>query len=44
MRYVSPTPATKADVLHLRQRLEKRLGQGSARDVGICPIREELFQ
>ena len=44
VRYVSPTPATKVDVLNLKQLLGKRLEHGTARDVGICPIREELFQ
>ena len=44
VRYVSPTPATKVDVLNLREMLDKRLEQGQAREVGICPIRENLFQ
>jgi len=44
VRYVSPTPATKVDVLNLKILLDKRLSSGQARDVGICPIREELFQ
>lgn len=44
VRYVSPTPATKVDVLNLKQMLDKRLEHGLARDVGICPIRENLFQ
>ena len=43
VRYVSPTPATKVDVLNLKIMLDKRLESGSARDVGICPIRESLF-
>lgn len=44
VRYVSPTPATKVDVLNLKIMLDKRLESGCARDVGICPIRENLFQ
>ena len=44
VRYVSPTPATVVDVLKLKEALEKRLVNGKARDVGICPIRENLFQ
>ena len=44
VEYVSPTPATKVEVLNLKQNLEKRLEKDQARDVGICPIREELFQ
>ena len=43
VRYVSPTPATKVDVLNLKLLLDKRLDSGAARDVGICPIRESLF-
>ena len=44
MRYVSPTPATRVDVLNLKEQLDKKLNLGQARDVGICPIRENLFQ
>ena len=43
VRYVSPTPATKVDVILLKELLDKRLDLGKARDVGICPIREKLF-
>jgi len=43
VRYVSPTPATKVEVLNLKNNLDKRLVSGQARDVGICPIRESLF-
>tara|TARA_B110000305_G_C18965850_1_gene414801 strand:- start:337 stop:507 length:171 start_codon:yes stop_codon:yes gene_type:complete len=43
VRYVSPTPATKVDVLNLKIMLDKRLDSGAARNVGICPIRETLF-
>jgi dynein light intermediate chain len=43
VRYVSPTPATKVEVLNLKEMLDKRLEQGLARKVGICPIREILF-
>ena len=43
VRYVSPTPATKVDVILLKELLDKRLAYGKARDVGICPIRETLF-
>ena len=44
VRYVSPTPATKVDVLNLKELLDKRLETNKARDVGICPEREKLFQ
>ena len=43
VRYVSPTPATKVDVLNLKEMLDKRLEKDEARTVGICPIREKLF-
>ena len=43
VRYVSPTPATTADVTNLQKDLDKRNIQMEARDSGICPIREELF-
>ena len=44
VRYVSPTPATSFDVLLLKDLMNKRLEQSKARDVGICPQRETLFQ
>ena len=43
VRYVSPTPATKVEVLNLKASLDHKLEAGNARIVGICPIREELF-
>jgi dynein light intermediate chain len=43
VRYVSPTPATKVEVLNLKEMLDKKLTIGQARNVGICPIRENLF-
>jgi dynein light intermediate chain len=44
VRYVSPVPATAFDVSLLKNLLNKRLDYGKARSVGICPIRETLFQ
>ena len=43
VRYVSPTPATRVDVINLRDELDKRLQARQARETGICPIREELY-
>ena len=43
IQYVSPTPATRVDVVNLRQSLDTRLVQRQAIDTGICPIREELY-
>ena len=43
VRYVSPTPATRVDVINLQEDLDKRLLSRQARETGICPIREELY-
>ena len=43
VRYVSGTPATAVDVDLLSDNLDKRLSSMSARDSGICTVREELF-
>ena len=43
VRYVSPTPATKVDVINLQEELEKRLHARQARETGSCPMREELY-
>jgi dynein light intermediate chain, axonemal len=43
VRYVTPTPATKVEVLNLKDNLDKKLEMSQARIVGICPIRERLF-
>ncbi len=43
VRYVSPTPATRVDVINLQDDLDKRLQSRGARETGICPIREELY-
>lgn len=41
---VLSTPATRTEVIALQEELEKRLIQRQARETGICPIREELFE
>ena len=43
VRYVSPQPASKVDVMNLQDELDRKRMQRGARDTGICPIREELF-
>ena len=43
VRYVSPQPATQVDVLNLQEQLDTQIQNGSARETGICPFREELF-
>jgi dynein light intermediate chain len=43
VQYVSPTPATRVDVISLQDELDKKLQERQARETGICPIREELY-
>ena len=43
VRYVSPKPATRIDVINLQDELEARLQSSAARETGICPMREELY-
>lgn len=43
MQYVSPTPATRIDVINLQDELDKKLQERQSRETGICPIREELY-
>jgi len=43
VQYVSCTPVTKAEVLSLQEGLDRRLQTAQARETGICPIREELY-
>lgn len=43
VQYVSPTPATRLDVINLQDELDKKLQERQARETGICPIREELY-
>ena len=43
IKHVSPTPATKVDVVMLNDELSKRLLANKARSTGICKIREELY-
>lgn len=43
IQYVSATPATRLDVIHLQEQLDKQLALRQARETGICPVREELY-
>ena len=43
MRYVSPTPSTKVDVLNLQEELERRWIQNNMKETGICPERERVY-
>ncbi|KAM6910529.1 axonemal dynein light intermediate polypeptide 1 [Xenentodon cancila] len=40
---VSSAPSTRGEVVNLGERLEKLLQEKQARQVGICPIRRELY-
>jgi len=40
---VSSTPATRLDVINTQEMLDKLLIQRQARENGICPVREELY-
>lgn len=43
VQYVSCTPVTKAEVVNLQEGLDRRLQTQQARETGICPIREKLY-
>ena len=43
IQFVSSTPGTRLDVVHLQEELDRRLAQRQAREAGICPHREELY-
>ncbi|KAH0788909.1 33 kDa inner dynein arm light chain, axonemal [Histomonas meleagridis] len=43
IQYVSSTPASRTDVIHLQQELEKMISQRKARESGICPVRSQIY-
>lgn len=43
VQYVSCTPVTKAEVVTLQEGLDRKLQTKQARETGICPIREQLY-
>lgn len=43
MQCVSSTPATRLEVVNLKEQLDMRLQQRQARETGICPVRRELY-
>ncbi|KAM9309602.1 axonemal dynein light intermediate polypeptide 1 [Pholidichthys leucotaenia] len=43
VQQVSSTPCTRADVVNLEELLDTKLQQRQARQMGICPIRRELY-
>ena len=40
---VTSAPATRLDVVALRERLDASLRERRARETGVCPVREELY-
>ncbi|KAL0219123.1 hypothetical protein P9112_004776 [Eukaryota sp. TZLM1-RC] len=43
IQYVSSAPATRLEVVQLQQELDNRLKARQALDMGICPIRREVY-
>lgn len=43
MQYVSKTPASRLDVINLQEALDEWLMERQAREMGICPVREDLY-
>ena len=43
VQYASCTPVTKIEVVTLKEGLEKRIKTLNAKETGICPIREQLY-
>jgi dynein light intermediate chain len=44
MQYTAKTPATRLDVINLQEQMDTRLMDRQARETGICPVREDLYQ
>lgn len=44
MQYVQKQPATRVEVLRLQEALDRKLEERQARETGICPVREDLFE
>jgi len=43
VQYVSKQRATRLDVISLQEHLDKKLNERKARETGICPVREQLY-
>lgn len=43
MQSVSSVPATRQDVVNLQEKLDAFMQQSQAREIGICPVRRELY-
>jgi len=44
MQYASKEKASRKDVIHLQEDLDRRLAERQAREAGLCPVREHLYQ
>jgi dynein light intermediate chain, axonemal len=43
MRYASPTPSTRFDVIKLQEEMDAKLMKRQARENGICAVREDIY-
>lgn len=43
IQYVSDAPAPRIEAITLQKELDRRLVERKAREVGICPVRQELY-
>jgi len=43
VQFVSSTPATRLDVMNLQEKLDQQLKIRQAREMGLCPIREDIY-
>ena len=43
LQYVSKEPSSRLDVITLQEALDQRLMHRQAREMGICPVREDLY-
>lgn len=44
MRYASPVPSTRFDVIQLQEQMDGKLMTRQARENGICPVREDIYK
>ncbi len=44
LQYTSKIPATRLDVIKIQEELDQKLAYRQARDTGICPVRENLYE
>ncbi len=44
IQFINKNPATRLDVIKVQEELDRKLAERQARDAGICPVREDLYQ